>query len=210
MPTKVILADDHLIFLESMGMLINSIEGIELIALASNGNEALLAIAREMPHILLCDQEMPILNGLETTLRIKQLYPALKVILLTMYVDTEIAHQAISAGVSGILSKNTSKLELIAAIAAVMANETYFSKDVQLAGLDEKSIPLEPLTSRETEILSCMLNGLSYKMIAEKCGVSYFTVNSHVKHIYKKLGVNSSMEALSKALKMRLLPSRPW
>jgi len=208
MKTKVILADDHLIFLESMAMLINSIEGIDLIALASDGGEALEAISRENPHILLCDQEMPFLNGLDTTLRVKQLYPEIKVIMLTMYVDPETAGKAISAGVSGILSKKTSKLELMAAMNAVMNNQQYFSKDVQFSVFDNaKSSPNELLTNRETEILECMLKGLSYKMIAQSCGVSYFTVNSHIKHIYKKLQVNSSTEALSKALRLKLVAS---
>ncbi len=202
------VADDHLIFLESMSMLINSMDGVELIGLASNGNEAMEAISREKPHILLCDQDMPVLSGLEVTIRVKKLYPEVRIIMLTMHVDSETVMHGLKAGVSGILSKNISRIELLEAIKTVMSGQQYFSRDVELSGFDDTKFPLaEPLTNREKEILESMQRGLSYKMIAQNCGVSYFTVNSHIKHIYKKLGVNSSTAALSKALKLRLITS---
>ncbi len=203
MDIRIAVADDHLIFLESISMLIDSIDGFALVAAAGNGIEVLEALQETKADILLCDLEMPLLNGIETTVRVKKLFPEVKVILLTMYVDADTVRRATKAGVSGMLSKKTSKKELAAAIGAVMANEVYFSEDVSVATRDEEEI--EPLTDREKEVLRSMALGLSYKMIAADFGISYYTVNSHVKHIYKKLHVNSGIEALSKALKNKLI-----
>ncbi len=203
MDIRIAVADDHLIFLESISMLIDSIDGFKLAAAYGNGTEVLEALPENKIDILLCDLEMPFLNGIETTLRVKKLFPEVKVILLTMYVDTDIVRQATNAGVSGMLSKKISKKELVAAIEAVMADKIYFSEDVSLTAADREET--EPLTDREKEILRSLALGLSYKMIAADLGISYYTVNSHVKHIYKKLNVNSGREALSKALKNKLI-----
>lgn len=206
MDIRIAVADDHLIFLESISMLIDSIDGFELVIAAGNGTDALEALSQKKADILLCDLEMPILNGIETTFRARKLFPDVKVILLTMYVDADTVRHATHAGVAGILSKKISKKELVAAIEAVMANEMYFSEDVSLTAPNEEEI--EPLTDREKEVLGLLALGHSYKMIAANFGISYYTVNSHVKHIYKKLHVNSSLEALSKALKNKLIPGR--
>ena len=206
MDIRIAIADDHLIFLESLSMLIDSIDGFELVIAAGNGNEVLEALSGKKTDILLCDLEMPFLNGIETTVRVKKLFPEVKVILLTMYVDADTVKRATHAGVSGMLSKKISKRELVAAIQAVMANGVYFSDDVSVPAPDEEEI--EPLTGREKEVLGLLALGYSYKMIAADVGISYYTVNSHVKHIYKKLHVNSSIEALSKALKNKLIPGR--
>ncbi len=203
MDVRIAVADDHLIFLESMSMLIDSIDGFELVAASGDGTEVLEALSEKNADVLLCDVEMPFLNGIETTLRVKKLFPEVKVIMLTMYVDADTVKQATRAGVSGILSKKISKKELIAAIETVMADEMYFSEDVSLVVTDHAETA--PLTDREKEILRSLALGLSYKMIAADLGISYYTVNSHVKHIYKKLNVNSGREALSKALKNKLI-----
>lgn len=206
MDIRIAVADDHLIFLESISMLIDSVDGFKFVAAAGNGIEALETLSVKQADILLCDLEMPLLDGIETTARVKELFPEVKVILLTMYVDADTVKYATNAGVSGILSKKISKKELIAAIEAVMADRIYFSEDVSVTARDEGEI--EPLTEREMEVLRSLALGLSYKMIAANFGISYYTVNSHVKHIYKKLHVNSSIEALSKALKNKLISGR--
>jgi DNA-binding NarL/FixJ family response regulator len=206
MDIKIGIVDDHLIFLESISMLIESIEGFQLVMTASSGAEILERLTNNTIDVLLCDLEMPVLNGLDTTLRVKSEFSGVKVIWLTMYTDPETIQQGMAAGVSGILSKKISKTELVSAVRSVMNSQIYFSEDLSLSGQDGSDIEL--LTPREKEVLRLLASGMSYKMIASTFDISYFTVNTHIKKNFKKLKVNSGTEAITKAIKYHLIPSR--
>ncbi len=207
MAIKILLVDDHIIFLQSLSMLIDSLEGYEIIGLASDGMEALAFLENEKPDVILCDQEMPEMNGIETTMHIKEQFPEIKVIMLTMHIEAELFKHAIEIGMDGMLSKKTNKEELVIAIDSIMNGQSYFSNELKFSEqhLSDAQLPL--LTKRETEILNLLAKGHSYKMIAEFCGISYFTANTHLKSIYKKLHVNSATEAVAIASKTGLISS---
>lgn len=207
---KLLLVDDHKIYLESMSLLIQNLDGIELIGIAVNGIEAIKFLESEEVNIVLTDISMPLMNGIELIFKIRQNYKNVNVIILSMSDNPEIIKNAVNSGASGYLYKTINKEELLSAINIVSSGGKYFSSEVILALSkinDFTQIELNKikLSDREIEVMNHILKGEQSQIIAEKLFISFNTVETHRKNIYKKLNVNSSLSLFQYALKNGLI-----
>ncbi len=198
---KVLLADDHEVILESLAMMISTLPGIQVVATAANGQHALEQLDRHTVDVVLSDMHMPCLNGVELALRLREKYPAVKLILLTMEEEPETIRMAVQAGVWGYVLKKASKRELEEAIHAVAGGTRYFMKEVsqQLAQLPNESASegretpdtIHALSKREIEIIRLIVNDVPNQGIADKLFISPKTVETHRRNIFKKLNIHS-------------------
>jgi DNA-binding NarL/FixJ family response regulator len=162
------------------------------------------------PDVVLMDIEMPGVNGIEGVKKIKQKFPEVLVLMQTVFEDDDNLFESIKAGASGYLLKKSDPDRIISAIREVVNGGAPMSPNMALKVLKFfQSAPATnnqyALTEREKTILSALVDGLSYKMVADKENISFHTVNAHVRKIYEKLHVHSLAEAVSKALKEKLL-----
>lgn len=209
---KVFLADDHLIFLESMSLLLGVIEGIELVGIAGSGEEVLRKIKESEAEILICDYVMPQMDGVELTFKLRELMPELKVLMLTSREDIEGIKAAIQAGVKGFILKKISKNELKIALNTIYEGFSYFSQEI-LQILTQKTtddihvdvLETKPLTPREIDIIKLIAQEMTGTTIAEKLNLSTHTVATHRKNIFQKLGVNSTYALIKYAIEHRLI-----
>ena len=159
------------------------------------------------PQVILMDIEMDEMDGIEATKKIKELDPAIKVIMLTVFEDDEKILNAIKAGANGYLVKDEKKERIIECIHDVMQGGSYLSPSVAAKAMKylqknyvpDKAAPGNPLSKREQEILQFIIDGKTYQEIAAALFISMSTVKSHIYHIYEKLHVNNKIEAAKKA-----------
>jgi len=200
-PVKIIIADDHQLVLDGLKALIKDVPEFELIAEANNGQEVLDMLKNITVDVVLIDIDMPVLNGIETTRKLTETYPKVKMLALTMHNEKAMINTMLEAGASGYILKNADREELVGAIKKVAAGQQYFSSDVTLALLSKQSNkpssaaiaiePLIPLTQRETEILKLIAEGLSNTQIGEKLYISPRTVDTHRTNLMRKLNVSN-------------------
>ncbi len=198
MPTvRIMLADDHALIRAGLRALLKSIEGVEVIAEASNGHETLEAVERRRPDVILMDIAMPELNGLETAARILRRWPSVKIIMLSMHANDEYLRQALSAGAAGYLLKGADPAELELALKSVMRGETYLTPAVskrlvqEFLQQDGEAPQSQPkLTPRQREILQMIAEGHSTKEIATRLDLSVKTVETHRAAIMNRLDIH--------------------
>jgi DNA-binding NarL/FixJ family response regulator len=213
-PVRVMLADDQRLVRESLSTLLGLLTGIQLVATASDGEEALVMAAEHRPDVALMDLRMPRLDGIEATRRLRERYPEVRVIALTTYADDESVLGALRAGARGYLTKDAGSDDIRAAILSVAAGEAALDPSVQhhvvnaLAGEGERtadrSASLAPqlpddLTPREAEVLGLIAEGLTNTEIAERLFVSPTTVKSHINHLFAKAGLRDRAQAVNYA-----------
>jgi len=207
---KILIADDHLLFLESMALLLDSLEEVELVDKVSNGKEVLKKLNDINIDILLCDYRMPEMDGIELAFQLREKYPTIKIILLTGSDDLDGIRKAVQAGVKGVLSKNISKNELQKAINAIGEGFTYFSNDIMQILTQfptvEKNTPNEALSDRELEVLKLISQSHTGVQIADKLNISHHTVESHRKNLFRKIGVNSTYALIKYAMQNGINP----
>ncbi|RDB06873.1 response regulator transcription factor [Runella aurantiaca] len=210
-PIKIFLVDDHTIFIESMTMLLGAIEGVELVGTAFGGEEALSKLSFCEVEVLICDYFMPQMDGVQLTLALRRTHPHLKVLMLTTREDAEGIRTAIQAGVKGYLSKKATKAELQSAIVSLSQGHTFFSETVmdtltQPLTQAEKMLPHdEALTRREIEIIRLIAQEMTGLEMARELNLSYFTIETHRRNIFRKLGVNSSFALIKYAVQHQLV-----
>lgn len=205
---RIILADDHTLVRAGFRALFQSIEGIEVIAEASDGREALRLIGVHQPDIILMDIAMAGLNGLEAAARVVQEFPHVRVVMLSMHANEEYVLQALRAGAMGYLLKDASVTELELAIKAVVRNETYLSpavskhvvEYVQRIGGEPSS--LERLTARQREILQLIAEGRTTQEIAGTLNISVKTVESHRAQLMERLDIHDVAGLVRYAIRM--------
>ena len=216
MAIRVLLYDDNEALRESLEALINEEPDLELQAAMTNAETVTIDIAELRPDVILMDIDMPGINGVEAVRRIRALHPALPVIMLTVFDDNENIFNAICAGASGYLLKRHTMEELPGAIRDVIGGGAPMTGSVAKkvlgmvpqagnSGRENSGQGNNGLTEKETAILQYLVNGYSYKMISVELAISIDTVRFHIKKIYDKLHVHSATEAVSKALKNRLV-----
>jgi DNA-binding NarL/FixJ family response regulator len=213
-PVRVMLADDQRLVRESLSTLLGLLPGIDLVATASDGEEALVMAAEHRPDVVLMDLRMPRLDGIEATRRLHERYPEVRVIALTTYADDESVLGALRAGARGYLTKDAGSDDIRAAILSVAAGEAALDPCVQhhvvdaLAHDSEHSgVPSAPaapvlpddLTPREAEVLELIAEGLTNAEIAERLFVSPTTVKSHINHLFAKAGLRDRTQAVNYA-----------
>jgi DNA-binding NarL/FixJ family response regulator len=212
---KILLADDHQLFLDGLSALLGQIASVEIVAAVSDGAQLLEKLKGSEGDLVIVDLHMPVLDGLETTKMIRQLYPAVKVLGLTMDNEVDSIQDMLEAGASGYILKNTGKAELETAILQVMKGEVYLSQSLssQLAQrlllkkrtVVEETCKLDMLTEREVEILKMVALENSNTEIAEKLYISPKTVETHRKNLMKKIGARNSLGIYKFALKHKLI-----
>jgi DNA-binding NarL/FixJ family response regulator len=212
---RVLLADDQRLVRESLGTLLGLLGGIELVASASDGEEALALTEEHRPQVVLMDLRMPRLDGIEATRLLRERHPEVRVISLTTYADDESVLGALRAGARGYLTKDASGEDIRAAILAVAAGDAALDPAVQLhvvsalareqvsgaadgPGATRPELP-DDLTPREAEVLALIAEGLSNAEIAERLFVSPTTVKSHINHLFAKAGLRDRAQAVNYA-----------
>lgn len=213
---RALLADDHALVRAGIRALLGEMEGVTIVAEASNGREA-LAMAREHhPNLLIMDISMKELNGIEVTARIHEESPQLPILILSMHDTEEFVRRALAAGAAGYLVKDSAPLELAMAIGAVMRGETYVSPKVSrflvaslLGNGQAKGSSIDSLTPRQREILQMIAEGNSTKQIAFALEVSVKTVETHKAALMERLGIHDIAGLVLYAVRNRLVSAQP-
>jgi DNA-binding NarL/FixJ family response regulator len=206
---RVIICDDQATVRDGLVMLLKLEPDIDIVGTAEDGAEAVQMVANKGPDLILMDLKMPIMNGVEATRQIMMKYPQVKVLVLTTYADDEWLFDAIQAGASGYLLKDTPREELIRAVRGTAAGKTYIDPSIAKKVLDQVSsrqtqpatLVTSKLTEREVEVLRLIAKGLSNADIADSLFLSDGTVRNHVSAILAKLGVNDRTQAAVLAIK---------
>ncbi|HWF18565.1 MAG TPA: response regulator transcription factor [Verrucomicrobiae bacterium] len=204
--TKIAIVEDSKVIRESLAEFVHLDQENRCVCACSTAEEALVSIPKFAPDIVLMDIQLPNLSGIECTARLKQMLPSLRIIVVTVYEDTDRIFNALRAGACGYLLKRYSPDEIVSAIREVRQGGAPMSREIArkvIASFQEpltRAIEVEDLTRREREILELLAEGFSNKEIAERCGLSGGTVRWHLQHVYEKLHVRTRTEA---ALKFR-------
>ncbi|MBK6861491.1 MAG: response regulator transcription factor [Saprospiraceae bacterium] len=209
---KISIFDDNKPRRDLLQLLINSTTGFSCKNVYNDCRNVLKEIAANTPDIILMDINMPHVDGIEGLKLIKSQFPRIKILMQTIFEDEDKIFKAIVAGADGYILKKTSPDKLIDAIrdlaeGGAPMTPTVAKQVLTLFNNKHHHIPKNDfnLTARESEILKFLVEGYSYKKIAEECNVSYATVNSHICHIYEKLHVSSGTEAVAKVLEYRII-----
>jgi DNA-binding NarL/FixJ family response regulator len=190
----------------SLAKLIDGAPGFRCVSRHGSAEEALLEIPKIHPDVTLMDINLPGINGVECVRRLKPSLPGTQMIMLTVYQNTEHIFNALAAGATGYMLKQTPPPELLAAIKEVYAGGSPMSSHIARKIVQSFQQPAEALAEaeslspREAEVLDLLAKGFLYKEIAEQMKVSYATVHTHIRHIYEKLHVRSRTEAVAKHL----------
>ncbi|MET3697561.1 LuxR family two component transcriptional regulator [Bacillus oleivorans] len=203
---KVLVVDDHPLFREGIATLLQSTEDAELIGEAANGEEAIDLALMLRPDVILMDLNLPKKNGIEATRLITNQFPAIGVLILTMFDDDDSVFAALKAGARGYLLKGANRTETIRAIQAVANGESIFSPAIagRLLQFFKGFQPATPLifpqlTERERDILELIVEGKDNAEISRILGITLKTVRNHISNIYSKLHVADRTEAITQA-----------
>lgn len=207
MPITVSIVEDNEQLRTTLARVLNRSEGFRCVSHYGSAEAALEGLPKDWPEVVLMDINLPGLNGVECVRQLKPRLPDTQAIMLTVYEDTDNIFNALAAGAAGYLLKRTKTPELLEAIREVQRGgspmTTHIARKVtqsfQRSGPSPQ--PAENLSQREQEVLDCLSQGLIYKEIAEKLGISYETVHTYIRRIYEKLQVRTRTEAVAKFLK---------
>ncbi len=206
---KLVIYDDNIQRRKSLEALMVLSDEITCVGSFEDCSNVQFEMEHYSPDIVLMDIEMPNVNGIEGVGIIKKYYPAIRIIMQTVFEDEEKIFAALQAGAEGYILKNAAADKIIQSIIEVHNGGAYMTPSVALRVMKFFNHPATntdyKLTQKEQEVLSLLSAGNSYKMVADKMAISYFTVNSHVKKIYEKLQVHSVSEAVSIAFKNNLV-----
>ena len=203
----VVLADDHAVVRKGIREFLEEDTTIQVVGEASDGEEAIALVAREKPDVAVFDIQMPKMNGMDATRRVKKEFPQTRVLMLTAYDDDPYIFAALQAGANGYLLKTSSSDELVHAVHAIAEGESALSPTVakklvlRAAGGQPNEETIEPLTEREMEILRLAAKGLGNKQIGVTLSISDRTVQGHLANIYAKLHVGTRTEAVMFAVR---------
>jgi DNA-binding NarL/FixJ family response regulator len=215
---RVMLVDDHTLLRQGLRNMLEGGGNIAVIGEAENGETALAQIGTLSPEVVLMDITLPGMNGIETTRRIKEHHPQVQVLMLTMHIDDRLAMEAVEAGASAYLVKSIAQEELIKTIEVVhggkglihpIGTERVMGRMVYMPQPWDLEVERPRLSSREKEVLRCLCDGDSNREIAQELFISEKTVKSHLRRIFKKLGVHDRSHAISLAFRegMTLFPT---
>lgn len=212
MKIKVVIFEDNKSLRQGLYQLINGSEGFVCAGAFEDCLDLLKNIEEAKPDVVLMDIQMPGINGIEAVEILHEKYPDLKILMQTIFEDSERIFQSILAGASGYILKNTSPSRFLEYIKETYEGGAPMSPSVatkvlkivsqQTSSLKKNSFNL---SNREKEILSCLVKGMSYKLIADACFISIDTVRGHIRSIYEKLHVHSKGEAVAKAIKSNIV-----
>lgn len=215
MSLRIAIFDDNKNIRESITMLLKTVKEFEVVGSFSHVLDCVDDVRECRPDVVLMDIEMPGMTGIEAVLKIKKEFPHIQILMQTVFEDDERVFDSICAGASGYILKNHLNTRLLDAIKELQFGGSPMSPSIARKVLNKmqtfqqhikpEEAPDYNLTPREKEVLACIVEGLSYKMIADKLFISYETVRSHVKKIYEKLHVASLTEVVAKAINQRIV-----
>ncbi len=204
---KISIYEDNKGRVDALKLLFENYPDIEVLGIFENCENVIYETSHLLPDLILMDINMPVVNGIEGTRRVKQTFPNITIIMQTIFEDETNIFDAIQAGAQGYILKSTSPAKLIDAIREAYAGGAPMTPSIARKVIDafRQPIPFKinkeeeySLTEKENNILQLLSHGMSYKQIAADCNISFHTVNSHIKKIYEKLHVNSATQAVSK------------
>ena len=215
MSLRIAIFDDNKNIRESISLLLATVPQFEVVGSFCHVLDCIDDVRDSKPDIVLMDIEMPGMTGIEAVTKIKKEFPHIQVLMQTVFEDDDRVFDSICAGASGYILKNFLNTKLVDSINELQYGGSPMSPSIArkvLNKMQSVSAIIKPeetpdyrLTAREKEVLSCLVNGLSYKMIASDLNISYETVRSHVKKIYEKLHVASLTEVVAKAINQRIV-----
>ncbi len=210
--TRIVLVDDHRIIIDSLSVLFDTMQGVEVIGTFDDSRKVIPFLRKNSVDVLITDLTMPFLDGIALTVQVKREFPDLKVLMLTVNDAPDLIRDAFLAGVAGYVVKKAGRKELERAIHSVAKGDLYYSQEVMatiLAGQDAGRINdkamLNSLTQRELEILRLLVAEKSSSQIASELYISSGTVENHRYNLFKKLGVSNVVGAVKFALKYKLV-----
>jgi two-component system, NarL family, response regulator len=195
---RILVAEDHLVARVGVTTIVNMQTDMAVVAEASNGQQAVEMYREQQPDVALLDMRMPVMGGVEAATRIRAEFPKARLIALTTYGGDEDIRRALAAGVQSYLTKDVLHDELLNAIRAVHAGQTYLPPAV--AASLAAQMPRPDLSAREVQVLQQIVSGLANKQIAYTLGIAEHTVKNHVKSILSKLGVQDRTQAATAAI----------
>lgn len=210
MAYRIIIFDDNEERLLSVAMLLNLSPDFECAGTFKNCNNIIEDIDATRPQLVIMDIDMPGLNGIEATKIIRKHYDVLPVIIQTIFEENDKVFDSLRAGASGYLLKKTTPEKFLESLRDALNGGAPMTGSIATKVLhyfttEQQAKKDYHLTDREKEILALLVKGYSYKMIAQECKIAYNTVNNHIRNIYDKLYVSSATEAVSLAIKERLV-----
>ena len=198
-PTRVLLVDDHPLVREGLRARLSGVPDLEVVAEAGNAAEAFARVDESHADLVLMDVGMKDVNGIELTSQLMARHPQLKIVMLSMYDNPEYVHRAMQAGARGYVLKNAPSQEIISAIEAIVAGQTFLSPAISGRMLRAQT-PRPVLSMRECEILACIAKGQASKQIAKELGLSIRTVETHRQNIKRKLNLEGQGELIKYAV----------
>jgi DNA-binding NarL/FixJ family response regulator len=192
---ELLIADDHAVVRDGLSLVVGSEPDMRVVALASNGEEALDAALAHCPDIALLDMRMPKLGGIAAIRALRERCPATKVLVLSMYDDEHVAAAALSAGAQGYVGKHAPSSTLLRAIRAVHRGERFFEDGAQ----DTAHAPSTALSAREREVMALIVAGYTGRAIADKLGIAKSSADTYRARVFQKLGVSDRAELIARS-----------
>ena len=212
---RILVAEDHRILLDSLAMLLANIEGVEVVSKHTNGQQVLAALAYETAiDLVVSDLQMPIMGGIELTLRLREQFPHVRLCLLTVADQPDAIKEALRAGADGYVLKSAERHELETALSMIAKGHKYYSEQVLMLLAHDADVALNfqegkpqqiAITRRELEVLKLIAQELSGTQIAEKLFISPTTVETHRKNLMQKLNTRTTVGLVKYALKFQLV-----
>jgi DNA-binding NarL/FixJ family response regulator len=204
-PTKCLAVDDHPSVRQGLGLMFGSEADLELVGTAETGEDALEAIEREQPEVVIMDVRLPGIDGISALKRISQMAPSVKTVVFSAYGDKRLLSDAISAGARGYVMKGSPPEDLLRAVRAVTSGKPFVDPSLSPALLMTQGMAEAPLSEREREILQLLAEGYHTEEVARRIGLSAETVKSDTKRAINKLEADTRVHAVAIALRQAII-----
>lgn len=203
---NIVIIEDNKDVRQGFVLLINASDKYQVVGDYTDAESALEKLTEDVPNVILMDIDLPGINGIEATRRAKQVLPHVNIIIITVFENSSRVYDALCAGATGYLTKNTNQIGLLNAIDEVIHGGAPMSANIARMIVESFQRNTQtPLSERETEVLIKLSDGKSYKSIAEQLEIGLTTVKFHIKNIYIKLQVNNKEDAITLAKKQRYI-----
>jgi DNA-binding NarL/FixJ family response regulator len=212
-PYRIIIADDHCLIRQGIKSIISQDGEMEVVAEAGDGRELFTRLADQVPDMVILDISMPRMNGIEAVAEVREHYPSVRILILTMHSNAQYFYHVISAGAHGYLLKDDSDTELLTAIRTVQQDKTYVSPqlveevtgEMVSAFRDNKELPIVHLTDREKQVLQLVVKGHTSKQIAEVLCLSPRTIDHHRAKLLKKFKMRNTVDLVKHVVKNSII-----